>query len=63
MAATFRKILILDLDGIGTDPLELPNRARHVEGVAIAGIGIDDELCSDTVTDRGDRLRHLGSAY
>ena len=59
MAATLGEGLILDLDRIRPGALEQAHRARHVEGIAVAGIRIDDEMAADAIADQGNRVGHL----
>ena len=60
MAAALGKILVLELDRVGAGALELAHRAHHVERVAVAGVGIDDQMRADAVADQRQRLGHLG---
>src|SRR5690242_2133888 len=59
MTAALGKILILDLYSIGAGALEFAHGARHVERVAITGVGVDDEVGGYAVADHADRMRHL----
>ena len=60
MAAFLRKDLVFDLDAGGTRPLQHAHRAGHVDRVAEAGIGVDQQRQVDRVGDRGCRVRDLG---
>ena len=62
MAAALGKILILDLDGIGAGALEQAHRALDIERIAVAGVGIDNEMGRDAVADQRDCIDHLGHA-
>ena len=62
MAATFRKVLVFDLYAMGAHPLEATNRARHVECVAVAGVGVDDEMGVDPIADQRERIGNLAHA-
>ncbi len=53
MAAALREILVLDLDGIGAGALEQADGPFDIEGIAVAGVGIDDQ---------DERARGRGSA-
>ena len=44
MAAALREILVLDLDRVGAGALEQADGALDIEGIAIAGVGIDDQM-------------------
>ena len=46
MAAALGKILVLELDRVGAGALELADRAHDIERVAVAGVGIDDQMRS-----------------
>ena len=59
MAAALGKILVLDLDGVGAGALQQPHGALDIERIAVAGVGIDDEMRADAVADQRDRLDHL----
>ena len=60
MAATLGKILIFDLDRLRARLLEQPHRARDIERIAIAGIGIDNEIGIDAIADQRDRINDFG---
>ena len=62
MAAAFGEILILDLDGVGAGAFQKAHGALHIERIAIAGIGIDDQMSVDAVTDQRHRLHHFAHA-
>ena len=57
MAAALGKILVLELDRVGAGALEQAHGALHIERVAIAGVGIDDQMGADAVADQRDGLR------
>ena len=42
--------------------LEAADRAHHVERVAVAGVGIDDEMGVDAVADQRERVGNLAHA-
>ena len=54
MAAALGKVLILDLNGVGAGALEQPHRALDIERIAVAGVGIDDEMRTDPIADQRD---------
>jgi hypothetical protein len=56
MAATFGEVLILNLDGTGAGAFQKAHGALDVERVAVAGVGVDDEMSADPVADERDRL-------
>jgi hypothetical protein len=60
MAAAFREILILELDCIGAGAFEQPHRALDIERIAVAGVGVDNEMRIDAVADQRHRLRDFG---
>ena len=62
MAAALGKILVLELDRVGAGALELADRAHDIERVAVAGVGIDDQVRVDAVADQRQRLGDLGHA-
>ena len=59
MAAALRKLLVLKLGGGGPGPLQHPHDALDVEGVAEAGVGVDDDRHVDGVHDVLDLVQHL----
>ena len=63
MTAALGKILILDLDGVGAGAFQKPHRALHIERIAVAGVGIDDEMRTDAVADQRYRLHDLAHAH
>jgi hypothetical protein len=63
VAAALGQRLVLDLDGAGARTLEQPHRARDVEGVAVAGVGIDHQRGCNPVADQRDGVRHLGHRH
>ena len=46
MAAALGKVLVLELDRVGAGALELAHGALDVERVAVAGVGVDDQMGS-----------------
>ena len=44
MAAALGKVLVLELDRVGAGALELADGAHDVERIAVAGVGIDDQV-------------------
>src|ERR1700728_4834215 len=62
MTAALGKGLILDLDGIGAGAFQQPHRPLNIEGIAVAGVGVDYEMSADTITDQLDRLHDLAHA-
>ena len=46
MPAALGKVLVLELDRVGAGALELADGAHDVERVAVAGVGIDDQMRS-----------------
>ena len=60
VAAALGKILVLELDRVGAGALELADRAHHIERVAVAGVGIDDQVRADPVANERQRIDHLG---
>ena len=62
MAAALGKALILDLDRVRAGLLEQPHRALDVERIAIAVVGIDDQIGVDPIADQRNRFDHLGDA-
>ena len=59
MTAALGKVLVFDLDRVGAGAFQEPHRALHVERVAVAGIGIDDEMGFDAIADQRHRLYDL----
>ncbi len=62
MAAALGEILVLELDGVGAGALELANGTDHVERVAVAGVGVDDEMGIDAIANERQCLGHFGHA-
>ena len=62
MSAALGKILILKLDRIGAGALEKPHRALDIERIAVAGVGVDDEMRADPIADQRDGLHHFAHA-
>ena len=62
VAAALREVLVLELDGVGAGALHLPHRAPHVERVAVAGVGVHDQVGADAVADQRDGADHLAHA-
>ena len=61
MAATFRELLVLDVDSRRARAFELVDVAHRVQGAAVAGVAVDDERYAGRgVVDIAHRLRHLG---
>ena len=59
MPAAFWEILILDLDSRGTEALQHAYRALHIQGVAEAGVSIDDDGQADALTDPSHHVGDL----
>ena len=59
MTAALGKVLILDLDRVGAGALQKAHGALHIERIAVAGVGVDNEMCADAVADQRDGLHHL----
>ena len=47
---------------LAPDALEAANRARHVECVAVAGVGVDDQMGVDPIADQRERIGNLAHA-
>jgi hypothetical protein len=62
VTAALRKSLILDLDGVGAGALQQPHRSLNVERIAVAGVGVDNQMSADTITDQLHRLDDLAHA-
>ena len=62
MAAALGEILVLELDRGRARALERAHRAHDIERVAVAGIGIDDQVRADAIADQRDRLGDLAHA-
>ena len=62
MAAALGKVLVLDLDGVGAGAFEEPHRSLDIERIAVAGVGVDDEMARDAVADQRDGIGHFGHA-
>src|SRR5665213_333185 len=60
MSATLGKTLIFDLDRLRARLLKQTHRAIDSERVAVAGIGIDNEIGVDAVADQRDRINDFG---
>ena len=63
MAAALGEILVLDLDRVRAGALEQAHGALDIERIAIAGVGIDDEMGAHAVADQRDRFDHLVHAH
>ena len=48
MAAAFRRVLVLDLNGACAGLLQRPHRVRNVDRIAEAGVRVDDQRQVDT---------------
>ena len=59
MTAALRHLLIFDLNSAGAGPFEHPDRVRYIDGVAEAGVGVDDEWQVGHVSDRHGVLNDL----
>ena len=59
MAAALGKLLVLELDRAGAGALEQPHGALDVERVAVAGVGVDDQMGVDAVADQRDGVDDL----
>ena len=46
MAAALGEVLVLELDRVGAGALELAHGAHDIERIAVAGVGIDDQVRS-----------------
>jgi hypothetical protein len=62
MAAALGKILVLELNGAGAGALEQAHGTLHVERVAVAGIGVDDQVGRHAVADQRHGVGHLAHA-
>ena len=62
MAAALGEVLVLELDGVGAGALEQTHGALDIERIAVAGVGVDDEMRADAVADQRQRLDHLAHA-
>ncbi len=62
MTAPLGKVLVLELDCVGAGLLEPADCAHHIEGVAVAGVCVDDEMGVDTIADQGHRVGDLAHA-
>ena len=60
MAAALGEVLVLELDRGGAGALELADGAMDVQRVAVAGVGVDDQVRGHAVADQRQRLGHLG---
>jgi hypothetical protein len=60
MPAALREALVLELDHRGAGALQAAHRALHVERVAEAGVGIDDDRHGHALGDARQRVLHLG---
>jgi hypothetical protein len=47
---------------MGAHPLEGTNRARHVECVPVARVGVDNEMGIDPIADQRERIGDLAHA-
>src|SRR5262245_4580304 len=59
MAATLGEILVLELDSVGAGALERAHCAHDVDRVAVAGVGVDDQMRGYALADERQRLRDL----
>jgi hypothetical protein len=59
MAAALGEALVLELDSGGADALERAHGVPHVDRVAEAGVGIDDERQGGGIGDRPGRPREV----
>ena len=57
--AALRRNLVLELDAARSHSFEEPNSSLHVDGIAIPGVGIDDQRQIDALPDELDYLRDL----
>jgi len=62
MPAPLGEILILELDRVGAGLLKAAHRAHDIERVAIAGVGVDDQVRIDAVADQRQRIGDLAHA-
>ena len=60
MAASLGEDLIFDMDSCDTGPLEFLDRAKHVQLIAITGIGVTDQRNRNRIHDPGRIRNHLG---
>ncbi len=60
MAAALRELLVLELHGVGAGALQHADRARDVQRIAEARVGIDDERQRDRLAHGGDVGGKLG---
>src|SRR5580658_490255 len=63
MTAPFWRMLVLDLNGAGTGLLQDPNRMSDVDGVAEAGVDVDDQRQIDHTPDRHHMIGHLAQIH
>ena len=59
MSAALGEILVLELDRAGASAFEDADRAYDVKCVAVAGIGVHDQMSVDAVADQRQRVGHL----
>ena len=62
VAAALGKGLVLELDRVGAGAFEQPHGARDIERIAVAGIGIDDQIGGNPVADRADDVGDFAHA-
>ena len=60
VAAAFGKVLVFELDGIGAGALQCLDGAADIDGIAEAGIGVDDQRQRHGIADGGDIVGKLG---
>ncbi len=60
VAAALGKALVLELDGARARTLEQLHRPLHVERVAVAGVGVDDDGRGDPLAHQAEGLGHFG---
>src|SRR5262245_42332560 len=63
VAAALRKCLVLELNGARPRAFEQAHGAPDVERVAIAGVGVNDQIGVDAIADHGDNLDNLAHAH
>jgi len=63
VAAALRKFLVLELNRARPRALEQAHGAADVEGIAIAGVGVDDQIGVDAIAHHADDLDNLAQAH
>ncbi len=55
--------MVLNLDRVSASLFETADRAHDVQGVAVAGVGVDDQVSSNAIADQGQRVGDLAHAH